>query len=148
MVKLSGKVLKTVLVCFLILIGINGCKDNYTSVIPDVPVNININLANKTELDTDGGYYKVNGGYGGVIIFHDGTDPSQPFIAFDATCTNEILPKCSVETTIGSGIAICPCCGSMFILSGGYGSPVKGPATQPLKQYRTNFSGGRIIVTN
>ncbi len=44
--QLSGKVLKTVLFCFFILFCMNGCKDDYNSVIPDVYVNLDINPVN------------------------------------------------------------------------------------------------------
>jgi Rieske Fe-S protein len=147
MVRISGNVLKTVLICFFILSGMNGCKDDYTSVVPYVPVYLDINIANKTELNYPGGYFKANGGYGGIIIFNDGTNSLQPFLAFDATCTFEIKSSCSVVTD-GSGIATCPCCGSQYILFGGGGSPVKGPAIEPLKQYRTSYTGDQILVRN
>jgi len=144
MAKISGKVLKTVLICFFITLGINGCKDNYTSVVPYAYVQTELNLANRTELNPIGGYFKINGGVAGIIIFHDIDDN---FLAYDAACTNEKSSTCSV-TTDGSGIATCPCCGSQFILFGGNGSPTKGPAAEPLKQYRVSYSGGRISIRN
>jgi len=144
MTKISGKVLKTVLICFFITLGINGCKDDYTSSIPYVYVQAELNLANRTELNPVGGYYKINGGYGGIIVFHD---MDGNFLAYDATCTHEILSSCSV-TTDGSGIATCPCCGSQFILFGANGSPTKGPAAEPLKQYRVSEVGGRLSIRN
>jgi Rieske Fe-S protein len=147
MVQYSGKVFKAFFVFLFIIIGINGCKDDYTSEVPYVYVNFDIVLANKIELNTIGGYYKSNGGYAGIIVINDGTDVSQPFLAFDATCTYELSPSSSVETD-GSGIATCPNCGSKYMLLGGYGSPIKGPATQSLKQYHVYLSGGRITVKN
>ncbi|MDP3433568.1 MAG: hypothetical protein Q8T04_11455 [Bacteroidota bacterium] len=147
MAQLSGKVLKTVFIGLFFLTGISGCKDEYVSVIPYTPVYLDINLANRTELIPVGGYFKVNGGYGGIIIYHDGADSSQPFFAFDATCTYEISAKCSVETD-GSGVAICPCCGTQYMLVFGYGSPQKGLATEPLKQYKVTYSNGRLIIKN
>jgi nitrite reductase/ring-hydroxylating ferredoxin subunit len=144
MAKISGKVLKTVLICFFITLGINGCKDDYTSSIPYVYVQAELNLANRIELNPVGGYFKINGGYGGIIIFRD---MDENFLAYDATCTHEILPSCSV-TTDGSGIATCPCCGSQFILFNANGSPTKGPATEPLKQYRVTNMGGRLSIRN
>lgn len=146
--QLSGKVLKTVLFCFFILFGMNGCKDDYNSVIPDVYVNLDINPVNFIEFNVPGGsYYFAGKGFGGVIIFRDLTDSANPFLAFDAACTYEVSPTCRVVAD-GSGLATCPCCGSQFILFGGNGSPTKGPATDPLKQYRTSYSGSRIIVRN
>lgn len=147
MVQLFHKGLKTVLICFFMLATFNGCKDEYNSVVPYVPVYFDLNIANRTELNPVGGYFKANGGYGGIIIFHDLTDNSNPYLAFDATCTYDLPTIYSVETD-GSGVATCPHCASQYILFGGDGSPIKGPATEPLKQYQTLFSGGLISVRN
>jgi nitrite reductase/ring-hydroxylating ferredoxin subunit len=149
MVQLSGKVLKTVLLSIFILTGINGCKDDYTSVIPYVVVNENFNTTNYIELNIPGGsIYLKNSGFGGLIIFHDLVEGSNPYLAYDAACTYEVSSTVRVEVIEGSGLAKCPKCGSQFILFGGNGSPTKGPAIEPLKQYHTLYTGGRIIVSN
>lgn len=144
MFHLSRKLYSPLLIIFLLLAGTNACKDEYNSVIPYVYVNFEMNMANKTELIPIGGYYKTNGGYGGIIIFHDIDDS---YLAFDAACTHEISPSASVATD-GSGIAICPVCKSQYVLFGGSGSPNKGPAIEPLKQYHTSVIGGRLIIKN
>lgn len=148
MVQFSGKGLKTVLICMFFITGISGCEDDYTSVIPYVRVDMNFNPTSYIEFNIPGGsvYFK-SAGFGGLIVFRDQIDSSNPFLAFDAACTHEVSSTCRV-TTDGSGIAECPCCGSQYILSGGNGSPVKGPAIEPLKQYRTSYTGGRIIIRN
>lgn len=146
--QLSGKVFKTVLLAAFLLIGSNGCKKDYLSVIPYAIVDINFNPTSYIELNIPGGsVYFPGTGYGGVIIFRDLSESSNPFLAFDAACTHEISPQVRV-TVDGSGVATCPKCGSQFILFGGNGSPIKGPAAQPLKQYRTAYIGGRITVRN
>jgi Rieske Fe-S protein len=149
MAQLSRNVFKAILICFFLLSGINGCKDDYTSIIPNVTVNFNVNTASYIELNVPGGSVVFpNVGYGGVIVFRDLTDnSSNPFLAFDATCTKEVSSTVKVVAD-ESGIATCPKCGSQFILFGGNGSPIKGPATEPLKQYRTTYSGGLINVRN
>lgn len=148
MVQFSRKVFQTVLLCSIILIGLSGCKDDYTSTVPYVPVNMNFNPTNYIEFNISGGsVYFPDAGFGGVIIFRDLTDSSNPFLAFDAACTYEI-PSVSVVVADESGIATCPKCKSQFILFGGNGSPLKGPASEPLKQYRTSYDGGRISVRN
>lgn len=144
----SAKIYKTLLICFMIFAGSNSCKDDYTSVIPSVPVNFDINPTNFIEFNIPGGsYYFPNAGYGGIIIFRDLVDSSNPFLAFDAACTYEVSSIIRV-TADGSGIATCPECKSQFILFGGNGSPIKGPAAEPLRQYRTSYSGARINVRN
>ena len=144
----SSGVFKSFLLCFFLLFGANSCDDEYVSVIPYVTVNMNINPTNFIEFNIPGGsYYFGNYGYGGVLIFRDLTDSSNPFLAFDAACTYEVSSTCRVVAD-GSGLAKCPCCGSQYILFGGNGSPTKGPAIEPLKQYRTTYSTGRIVVRN
>lgn len=149
MIQFSGKALKTVLIFFFVLTGINGCKDNYKSVVPDVYVDFNINPSNIIELNIPGGSFYFGGiGYGGVIAVRDLTDSSNPYLAYDATCTYEVSSTCKVEASDASGVVKCTCCGSEYILLGGNGSPIKGPATEPLKQYRTYYTGGLIRVRN
>ena len=149
MVQFMNKGLITVLICFFILAGTNGCKDDYNSVVPYVDVNYNITPTNIIELNIPGGsYYFKNPGYGGLIIFRDLTDSSNPFLAFDGACTYDVPSVCRVVAEDDGGLVKCPCCGSEFILFGGNGSPTKGPATEPLKQYRTNYSNGLINVRN
>jgi len=148
MFHLSPKIYSSLLVIFFLLAGTNACKDDYTSVIPYVYVNMNINPTNFIELNIPGGsYYFADKGYGGIILFRDLTDSSNPFLAYDATCTHEVSTTTRVVAD-ASGIATCPVCKSQFILFSGNGSPIKGPAIEPLRQYHTSYVGGRIIISN
>lgn len=148
MFHLSRKIYSPLLVIIFLLAGTNACKDDYTSVIPYAYVNMNINPTNFIELNIPGGsYYFADKGYGGIILFRDLTDSSNPYLAYDATCTHEVSTTTRVVAD-ASGIATCPICKSQFILFSGNGSPIKGPAVEPLRQYRTSFVGGRIIISN
>jgi hypothetical protein len=146
----SAKSFKSVFGGCLILIFAFACKDDYTSVVPYVPVNMSINPVNIIELNIPSGtYYFKDAGYGGIIILNNFGDNISPYLAFDATCTYEVSSKTRVKVIEnGTGIATCPQCGSQFLIFGGNGTPIKGPAVEPLKQYRTNYSAGRIIVRN
>jgi len=145
---LHRNILKSLLVSILLLPGINGCKDDYTSIIPYVYINFSINPTNFIEFNIPGGsYYFPTQGFGGILIYRDMVDSSNPFLTFDTACTYEVTSSVRV-TTDGSGIATCPKCGSQFILIGGSGSAIKGPAAQPLRQYKTYYSGSRIVVRN
>lgn len=149
MVQYFIKSLKTVLLGLLILVATNGCKDDYSSVVPYVHVDLTINPTNIIELNIPGGsFYFGNKGYGGIIIFRDATDSSNPFLAYDATCTHEVSSTCKVVATDTSGLVKCSCCGSQYILFSGNGSVTKGPATEPLRQYQTFFNGSLISVRN
>jgi len=114
-----------------------------------VPVEFNLNPVNLIELNIAGGsVYLKNLGHGGIIVFRDLTDNPNPFLAYDATCTYELSPTCRVVVEEGSGLAECPCCHSKFVLFSGSGSPTNGPAIEPLKQYRTSYSGSIINIRN
>lgn len=149
MVHFSERITKAILVAILIFAMTNSCKDDYTSVIPYVYVDMPVVPTNFIELNIPGGsVYFQNAGYGGIIVFRDLVDSSNPFLAYDATCTYEISSTVRVTAKDDSGIATCPVCGSQFILFSGSGAPIKGPASEPLKQYHTSFVGGRILVRN
>ena len=138
------------LFCFL-LAGTNSCKDDFTSVIPYTYINMNINPANYIDLNIPAGTaYFENVGFGGVLIVNNWGDSTTPYLSFDAACTNEAPATISVVQVKenGTGIATCPTCGSQFMIFGGSGAPIKGPAVQPLRQYNTITSSGRIIVRN
>jgi nitrite reductase/ring-hydroxylating ferredoxin subunit len=148
MVQFSRNVMKAFFIFIFLLIGINGCKDDYTSVIPYVYVEFSINPYTEIDLNIPGGsIYIPKQGYGGIIVFHDFVESSNPFLAFDAACTHEVVPSIRVIAD-GSGIATCTDCKSQFMLFGGSGSVNKPPAIEPLKQYHTYFSGGRIVIKN
>lgn len=132
------------------LTAISGCKDDYESTVPYVPVEFTLRSNNIIELNVPGGSFYLPGqGNAGILVFRDLTDSNNPFLAFDAMCTYELSPSARVlpidET---SGLARCSECKSEFILFGGNGSPTKGPAIEPLKQYRTSYSGGIIHIRN
>jgi len=149
MVQFSRNVIKAFFVLIFIAIGMNGCKDEYTSSVPYVPVSFTLNPTNIIELNIEGGsFYIPNIGYGGIIIFRDiSVDGSIQFLAFDATCTYEMLQDIHVVSD-GSGTATCPECKSQYILFGGDGSAISGPSAEPLKQYHTYYTGGLIVIKN
>jgi len=150
MFHLFRKIYSPILIIFFLLAGTNACKDDYTSVIPYVYVNMPFPIANFIELNIPGGsVYFPNSGYGGIIVVNNWGDDTTPFLAFDAACTHEVSSLIRVVVLEnGSGIATCPKCGSQFMIYGGNGSSIKGPAAQPLRQYRCVTSNGRIIVSN
>ncbi|QIA06911.1 Rieske (2Fe-2S) protein [Draconibacterium halophilum] len=116
--------------------------DEIDSEIPDVWVGLNIDLGLWNDLTVPGNSaYFANAGFGGVIVY---CEIEGSYYAFDATCTNEINPSCRVENE--GVIGKCTCCESEFIFIGG--TPTKGPAAAPLKQYKTSLSGNILRVYN
>lgn len=150
MVQHLRKGLIKVFVSFFILTTFSSCEDENDSIVPYVPVNFTLNPTNIIELNVPGGSYPITRqGNAGIIVFRDLVDSSNPFLAFDAMCTYELTPSARVapidET---SGLVRCSECKSEYILFGGSGSPTKGPAIEPLKQYRTSYNGGLINIRN
>lgn len=145
------KLYTPILIIAFLLTGTNACKDDYNSVIPYVIVKMDINPTNYIDLNIPAGTaFFEKEGYGGIFIVNNWGDTTYPYLAFDAACTNEAPSSVSVVVVKenGTGIATCPTCGSQFMLFGGNGAPIKGPAVQPLRQYQAISASGRIIVRN
>lgn len=84
--------------------------------------------------------------YNGIIIYRMS---ESEFYAFDRTCPFDIDKSISVELENSSDpVAVCPECGSEYVLPS-IGFPTeKGPSKVPLKQYNTDFNGVTISVYN
>ncbi len=124
-----------------------GCNDKVQhETIPDVPVNLNIDIGSTMyiELNTIGGWVYLTGGYRGLLVYRVSVDE---FVAYDRGCPYDPLEEYSRITMDPSGITCSDTlCGSQFsILDGG---PIKGPATLPLKRYFTYFDGNILTVNN
>ncbi len=85
----------------------------------------------------------INGGLNGIILYRES---NMSFKAFDRTCPYEPLHNCAVDLE-DELFAVCPCCDSRFVLPN-EGMPDRGPASRPLKQYRTYISGEILYITN
>ncbi len=124
--------------------------------VPNVPVNITINISLPEYLDLQipGRWVYVDGGVRGIIVFHD-FDGS--FYAMDRNCSYKSQDSCatvSVEPTSNTfarcgsynGTDFTPCCNSSFYLGGGTVS--EGPAIYNLKPYNVSRNGQFIFIRN
>ncbi len=122
-------------VSLLVLITTN-CADK-NNVVPNVYVNFYVNLADPdfSTLNSPGNSVFVSGGVNGIVIYNIN---SEEFAAYDRTCTNNVEDNCSV-TLDETGVFVVDtmCCHSEYFLLDG--SVSKGPATYPLKRYRTYY---------
>ena len=123
----------------------NCSKNNPNTVIPNVYVNIvlNINEPSSFELQPIGGFIYVNGGSNGLIVYRTGLDQ---FNCYDRHSTYNVNDWCQVEVDAARFKLIDTCSSSEFSIFDG--SVIKGPATIPLKQYPTTFDGTYISITN
>lgn len=131
----------------LILLLLCGCDDNsgYTN-IPNVSVNIYISLQDPEFIDltVPSGSVSVTGGSRGIVIYRVNQDE---FKAYDRHCTYAPSSSCGIVEMENSGVSMRDnCCGSVFSIFSGY--PSEGPATVPLKEYRTSFDGNTLRVYN
>jgi hypothetical protein len=84
----------------------------------------------------------------GLIIYRHGNDE---FYAYDRTCPFDWEQGKNIAiNSDGSVVATCPECGSIFILSASGAPTDAGPATIPLKEYRSSFNVNtqKLIITN
>lgn len=139
--------LRTYSIILLLLISFSfSCKKDEQDEIPYVYVNFSIDPSSIEygDLNIPGNYAYVTGGYHGIIIYHR---TQNDYVAYERACTHDPLEDCArVEVDESNTLAECPCCGSRFLLLDG--SPFDGPAILSLKEYRTNFDGKYLYVSN
>jgi hypothetical protein len=142
--KITFKIALVVSVCSLI--SILGCKKDSYSEIPNVYVNLNLDITSTLyiELTHVGGWVNLTGGYRGITVYRLS---DAEFMAFERCCPydpNVEGARVAVDT---SGLTLTDAvCTSRFLIIDG--SVVKGPATMPLKQYRTEFDGDNLHIYN
>jgi nitrite reductase/ring-hydroxylating ferredoxin subunit len=136
-----------ILLFFIFSILLWGCEDIHQAV-PGVPVNIimdaNTDLANLGVGSTM--VCPKSGGYMGILLYRSSLSE---YHAFERTCTYYPNDTSAVVAKDGGVIAVCPKCGSTFILTADGALVNKGPARLPLVQYRTYLDPmGRLYISN
>ena len=85
-------------------------------------------------------------GFGGVLVVH-GVDAE--FYAFDLSCPYENRSSVRVEPDSDIIYAVCPQCGTKYLINNGSGVPVEGVGRHGLKPYKAESDGrGTVIVYN
>ena len=128
-----------------------GCDSKNEHPVPNVPVYIEppifIYDAEYNNLLNPYGIVIVpNQGFmgNGIIIVNIGNNE---FKAYDATCCYEVQQGCVVSADSNSNVLVkCNCCGSKYEVT--FGAVNVGPATYPLKTYKTSFDGEYLRVYN
>ena len=126
----------------------SSCVEEEPTIIPDVYVNlyINLSLPQFIALNSINNAVKVPD-YGfdknGVIVYRLGLEE---FLAFDATCPQHIEKSTSInlDNNGTEGTATCPHCSTT------YSFPYYGQASSgyPLKRYKVSPSGNMLHITN
>ncbi len=150
--------LRIFLFIFILYLISFSCDKSQVQIIPDVPVNITININDDPEyfnLRAPGNADTINrttGGYpvgymgNGIIVFRYSENL---FYAYDRTCPYQVEKHVAVKL-VDNTFAKCPDCHSVFILAGDGLPTTAGPATYPLKKYTTTFypGTGELLIQN
>jgi len=151
--KLSGL---PVIMFFITLFS--TCEKPVRNVVPDVPVNLTINI-NDPEflpLQSQNNSVKITsasvGGYdvgyhnNGIIVYNTGDG----FLAFDCTCTYKVEDAVSIELTSDGWTGICPECESLYIFSSDGAPSMNSVSVYNLKKYNTSYNPntGEINIYN
>ncbi len=133
---------------FGIIALFSSCVEEQPKVIPDVFVDITINLDEPlyNHLNSINNAIKYpNQGYGGngVIIYRY---TYEDYLAFDATCPQHIANSTSINLDDGgsAGTGTCPHCKTVYHFAN-FGLANKG---YPLKLYSVSLNGRMLRVTN
>ena len=130
---------------FLSLVLTLGCRDNNTNRIPDVPVNIAINVLQPDffNLSVPSGWVYITGGSRGIIVYRKTQDE---FIALERHSPYQPEDNCAVTVDADGVLISDPCSDSKWLISDG--TIVQGPTSMPLRTYRTSFSNPILYITN
>ncbi len=131
----------------LILIGFASCVEEEPKIVPDVYLNItiNLNLPEYTDILVPGNAVLYpNEGYdnNGIIVYRHTQDE---FIAFDATCPQHIEQSTAIEIDKEDfATGKCPHCNTTYSFFN-FGQASSG---YPLKRYRTTLNGSYLYIGN
>lgn len=89
--------------------------------------------------------YGARVGVAGVIVYREAMDE---YYAFERYCPHDKDPQCAVAPDEDPTLAVCPCCGSKFLLLSEIGDVVEGPSAYSLKRYKTRVEGSTLIIYN
>jgi hypothetical protein len=125
---------------------LSACNDTVPGDgIPIVLVDETINLNNYQyqALGVVGGYVYLNAGVRGIIIYRSS---ASEYVAIERNCTFLPMDPCAdVSVDKSTLFLIDTCCNSTFDFNG---FPTGGPASLPLRQYKTWLNQNFLTITN
>lgn len=136
---------KIFLIFFAFSFVFYSCKEDENR-IPDVPVNIYINVNNAiyNDINSIGGYVYLTGGYKGLILYRSAYES---FVAIERACPFHPTDDCERLVVEPNALTIVDNkCGSRFLITDG--SIVNGPSKKIAKVYRTTFDGVYVHIYN
>jgi len=147
-IKLTTLATHNIALLFLVFSPISCDNQQFDSEIPFVAFpDIVINLTSQQYLDLRNplGHVAIDGGLRGIIIFTNAS--VNEYVAFERNCSYQPNNACAQVEVAASGLSLHDqCCGSTFDIE--FGNPSGGPATSPLRRYRTFLNGNVLTITD
>jgi len=137
--------MRKLLLLFLIISNFSCEKNETTDILPNVPVNIivNLDLPQFIKLKTPPNWEYVNGGIKGILIQSTGLTP--PYKAYDRACPNNDCTSAMVFD--GSLKMKCPCDNSEYSIIDG--SPQTAGNSHFAREYRVSeINPSTLNITN
>lgn len=140
--------LKSVARIVLLLLILSGCRGENNDIVPNVLVDLTLNLNNPSyqPVTVVGGHLFIPGqAYRGIVLFRSSLNE---FKAFDMACTYMPSQSChTIGLDSATSLLQCGCCTSRFNFEG---QLLQGPASLPLKAYRTLYqpTTNTLQITN
>ena len=131
-------------ISFILLLFGSGCQNNGNHPVPNVAVNVQINifLPSYSPLQSVGGYAFVNGGVKGIVVYRRSVDE---FVAFDRMSTADGGFECvPLEIDTDNFLFLNDAC-SNAVYSMIDGTIVSGDAKYALRSYQVNFDGYSLL---
>ena len=131
---------------FLVFSPISCDNTQFNTEIPFVAfadIDINLNSQQYLALRNPYGNVEIEGGMRGIIIFTNSSVTQ--YVAFERNCSYLPNNACAQVEVAASGLSLHDqCCGSTFDIE--FGNPSGGPATSPLRRYRTSLNGNVLTI--
>lgn len=143
--KLSIITMRKLFLLFLIILHFSCEKNETTDILPNVPVNIivNLDLPQFIKLKTPPNWEYAKGGINGILIQSTGLTP--PYKAYDRACPNNDCTSAMVFD--GSLKMKCPCDNSEYSIIDG--SPQTAGNSHFAREYRvTEINPLTLNITN
>jgi len=134
------------LLCILVLLfTLTNCRDKNRDRVPDVPVNIaiNINQPDFFNLTVPQGWVYITGGSRGIIVYRKS---ESEFVALERHSPYQPEDNCAVTVDEDGVFVTDPCSDSKWLIMDGTIS--QGPTSFPLVTYSTSYSNPILYITN
>jgi hypothetical protein len=128
-----------------LLIITSGCRDRNTNRVPDVPVNIAINIYQPDffNLTVPSGWVYITGGSRGIIVYRKSTTE---FVALERHSPFQPEDNCAVVVNEDNVLVSDPCSDSQWLITDG--TIVQGPTAFALRTYQATFADPILYITN